>query len=156
PFVGEDGLMPVISNSQPRQPVRLAYIRSFQDSNIWRIESLSQGVPASTRPAVAISSSRRDSTPQLSPDGRRIAFTSDRSGAWEIWVADLDGANAIQLTSLGTAAGAPTWSPDGMRIVFQGRRDGQSEIYTIPAAGGTPRNLTFHPDDGARPSFSHD
>jgi len=155
PFIGEDGLMPVISGPQRRQPPRLAYVRSFQDSNIWRIETSRPGAPASTRPVVAVSSSRRDSTPQLSPDGRRIAFASDRSGAWEIWTSDLDGANAIQLTSLGTAAGAPTWSPDGQRIVFQASRNGQGDIYIIPAVGGKPRNLTLNGANDMRPSFSH-
>jgi Tol biopolymer transport system component/DNA-binding winged helix-turn-helix (wHTH) protein len=156
PFIGEDGLMPVVSGPQRRQPPRLAYVRSFQDSNIWRIETSRPGAPASTRPVVAVSSSRRDSTPQLSPDGRRVAFASDRSGAWEIWTSDRDGANAIQLTSLGTAAGAPTWSPDGQRIVFQASRDGQGDIYIIPAVGGKPRNLTWNAANDVRPSFSHD
>jgi Tol biopolymer transport system component/DNA-binding winged helix-turn-helix (wHTH) protein len=156
PFAGEDGLMPVVSNPQPRRPARLVYVRSFQDSNIWRIETSAPGVPASTRPVMAVSSSRRDSTPQLSPDGSRLAFNSDRSGAWEIWVAHPDGSNAIQLTSLGTAAGGPTWSPDGQQIVFYGSRDGQNDIYLIPAAAGKPRNLTSHPANDTRPSFSHD
>ncbi len=156
PFVGEDGLMPAVSGTQPRRPARLAYIRSFQDSNIWRIETSAPGIPASMRPVIAVSSSRRDGTPQLSPDGRRLAFTSDRSGAWEIWVSDPDGLNAIQLTSLGTAAGAPTWSPDGQRILFQASRDGRGEIYMIPAAGGKPRNLSPNPVNDTRPSFSHD
>ena len=155
-FIGEDGLMPVVSGPQRRQPPRLAYVRSFQDSNIWRIETSRPGAPASARPVVAVSSSRRDSTPQLSPDGRRVAFASDRSGAWEIWTSDRDGANAIQLTSLGTAAGAPTWSPDGQRIVFQASRDGQGDIYIIPAVGGKPRNLTWNAANDVRPSFSHD
>jgi len=156
PFVGEDGLMPVVSLPQPGQPARLAYIRSFQDSNIWRIETSAPGVPTSTRPVIAVSSSRRDSTPQLSPDGRRIVFVSDRSGAWEIWASDRDGANAIQLTFLDTATGAPTWSPDGQWIVFQAARYGNSDIYVIPSAGGKPRNLTSHPANDSRPSFSHD
>jgi len=156
PFVGEDGLMPVVSNLQPRRPLRLAYVRSFQDSNIWRVETSAPGVPASTRPVMAVSSSRRDSTPQVSPDGHRLAFASDRSGAWEIWVSDTVGSNAIQLTSLGTTAGAPSWSPDGQRIVFQASRDGQGEVYVIPSAGGKARNVTAHPANDVRPSFSHD
>ena len=83
-------------------------------------------------------------------------FASDRSGAWEIWASDQEGADAIQLTSLGTAAGGPIWSPNGQRIVFQASLDGQNEIYMIPAAGGKPRNLTSYPANDTRPSFSHD
>ena len=156
PFAGEDGLMSVVSQPQQGRPSRLVYVRSFQDSNIWRIDTSALGLPASTRPAVAISSSRRDSTAQLSPDGHRVVLASDRSGSWEIWASDQKGGDAIQLTSLGTYAGGPTWSPDGRRIVFQASLDGQSEIYMIPAVGGKPQNLTSHPANDTRPSYSHD
>ena len=155
PFVGEDGIMPGISRPNPGRPSRLAYVRTFQDSNIWRVEAPAAGAAASSRPALAIASTRRDSTPQLSPDGRRIAFASDRSGQWEIWVSDLNGSNAVQLTSIGLA-GAPTWSPDGTGIAFQAALEGQSDVYIIASAGGKPRNLTSHPAQDTRPSFSHD
>ena len=155
PFVGEDGLMPVVSRPQPGGPSRLVYVRSFQDSNIWRVDTAAPGATASAPPVVAISSTRRDSTPQLSPDGRRVAFASDRSGRSEIWLADPDGINAVQLTSM-AEAGAPRWSPDGERIVFQSNREGQDDVYVIPAVGGKPRNLTSHPANDARPSFSRD
>ena len=95
--------------------------------------------------------------PQLSPDGHRVAFTSTRSGDWEIWVADLDGSNAVKLTSMrARAAGFPHWSPDGERIVFHSTVDGQGEVYVIPAAGGKPRNLTAHPAADVFPTFSSD
>jgi len=157
PFVGEDGLMPVVSRPQPGRPPRLVYVRSFADLNIWRVEISAPGATASSPPVVSISSTREDDMAQLSPDGRRVAFTSTRSGAWEIWLADPDGSNAVQLTSMGArVAGYPHWSPDGGRIVFHSNFDGQGEVYMIPAAGGKPRNLTSHPANDAFPSFSRD
>src|SRR5205823_2354839 len=87
PFVGEDGLMPVVSGPQPRRPPRLVYMRSLRDTNIWRVETSAPGAPAAAPPIVAISSTRTDCTPHLSPAGRRMAFVSDRSGSSEIWLA---------------------------------------------------------------------
>ena len=127
PFVGDDGLMPVVSRPQPGRPSRLVYVRSYQDGNIWRVETSAPGGPASSAPVVAISSTKWDIAPQFSPDGHRVAFASSRSGTLEIWVADPDGSNAVQLTSMGAAPGFPRWSPDGNSIVFhsdpQGRAD---------------------------------
>src|SRR5262249_38738837 len=47
PFVGEDGLMPSLSHPQPGRPSRFLYIRSFDDRNIWRVDSSAPGAPAS-------------------------------------------------------------------------------------------------------------
>jgi hypothetical protein len=151
PFAGEDGIMPVVSGLQSRRAARLVYVRSFQDTNIWRVAVSTRGAPVSAPPVVAISSTRMDSTPQLSPDGRRVAFVSRRSGRGEIWLANLDGSNAVQLTTLGAVSGAPCWAPDGERIVFQSNPEGQFEVYVIRAEGGKPRNLTnlaFRPSTG--------
>ena len=156
PFVGEYGLMPAVSRP-PRGRPRLVYVRSFIDANIWRVETSTPGATAPTPPTLAISSTRLEGMPQFSPDGRRVAFTSDRSGNWEIWLADPDGSNAVQLTSMGAvASGYPHWSPDGQEIVFHSNVDGQWEVYSVPAAGGKPRNLTAHPAQDALPSFSRD
>jgi eukaryotic-like serine/threonine-protein kinase len=156
PFVGEDGLMPVVSRPQAGLPSRLVYVRSYADSNIWRVETSAVGTTASSPPVVAISSTRVDSTPQFSPDGRRVAFTSSRSEELEIWLADADGSNAVQLTSMNAVPGFPRWSPDGSLIAFHCNPEGQAEVYVIPAAGGKPRNLTAHPATDAFPSFSRD
>ena len=157
PFVGEDGLMPIVSRPQPGRPARLVYVRSFTDTNIWRIETSAPGAPASSGPVVSISSTRPDRFAQFSPDGRRVAFASNRSGEMEIWLADPDGSNAVQLTSLSArTTGTPRWSPDGQTIAFDSNLEGQSEIYVVPASGGKPRRLTSHPANDLVPSFSAD
>ena len=149
--------MPVVSRPQPGHPSRLVYVRSFMDRNIWRVETPAPGVPSSSPPVVAISSTRQDHIPYFSPDGRRVAFSSDRSGENEGWVADPDGSNAVQLTSMDAQIGAGgPWSPDGHWIAFNSNLEGQVEIYLIPATGGKPRRLTFHPANDEMPSFSRD
>ena len=157
PFVGEDGVMPAVSRPQAPRSSRLVYVRSLQDHNIWRIETSALGQPASSPPVVSISSTRLDGMPQLSPDGRRVAFASNRAGSGEIWLSDVDGSNAVQLVSMGTVGtGYPHWSPDGRLVVFHSNRGGQVDVYLIPAAGGKPRNMTSHPARDAFPSFSRD
>ena len=80
PFVGDDGLRPVVARPQPGGPARLVYVRSFADTNIWRIDTTAPGAAATSPPVVAISSTRRDDVPAFSPDGQRVVFISDRSG----------------------------------------------------------------------------
>jgi eukaryotic-like serine/threonine-protein kinase len=155
PFVGEDGLTPTVSQSQADRPARLAYVRSHVDANIWRVESPVPGAAASA-PAVAIASTRRDSIPHHAPDGRRVTFISSRSGEHEVWIADVSGSNAIQVTSMGANPGWPRWSPDGKWIAFHSNPEGNGEIFLVPSEGGRPRNLTSHPAVDTFASFSRD
>ena len=101
PFVGENGKMPVVSLPQPARPSRLVYVRSI---DILVTSGASRPSPPARqrrlRPSPAIVSTRGDSNPQFSPDGRRVAFESGRSGPNEVWLADPDGSNALQLTSM--------------------------------------------------------
>lgn len=93
----------------------------------------------------------------ISPDGQKIAFGSDRSGTIEIWLCDSDGSNPVQLTSMGAAnTGTPRWSPDGRQIAFDSRKEGHSDIYLIDAGGGSPRRLTTEPFENNVPSWSKD
>jgi len=67
--------------------------------------------------------------PKYSPDGKRIAFVSDRSGHWDIWVSDDDGSNPIQLTNMGgPLTGFLCWSPDARFITFYSQGAGNSDI----------------------------
>ncbi len=139
-----------------RQGNRLAYVRDLEDSNIWRLDLHGPGGKA-THPTNLISSTWNELVPQYSPDGRRIAFISGRSGHHEVWVCESDGSNPLKLTSMqGQETGSPHWSPDGKRIVFDSSTIGNFEVYVIDADGGAPTNLTRHPADDALASFSHD
>jgi serine/threonine protein kinase len=156
PFAEEDGQMPVVTRALGSETPRLVYVRSSMDRNIWRVETSAPGVPASSPPMVAISSTRNDFVGDISPDRRRVAFGSNRSGQPEIWLADPDGSNAAQLTSLGAVTAAPRWSPDGGLIAFQSNLDGQFEIYVIPVSSGKLRRITIHSGSDHLPSFSKD
>ena len=80
-----------------------------------------------------MNSTRLDHFPQYSPDGKRIAFASNRSGSHEIWLCEADGSNAVKLTSFGGPMSNPAWSPDGRRIAFNARPGGISETYVVSA-----------------------
>lgn len=92
-------------------------------------------------------SSGDDLQPAVSPDGRRIAFSSGRNGNLDIYVMDANGSNLIQLTSSRGFDEWPAWSPDGGTLAFVSDRDGNTEIYTAPAGGGSEQRLTDHPAD---------
>ena len=97
-----------------------------------------------------------DWDPSWSPDGKRIAFSSDRKGDfanYEIYVMDTDGGNQRRLTDNRGGAYQPSWSPDGKRITFVSDRDGNDEIYVMDANGGNQRNLTKHGGHDRAPAW---
>jgi Tol biopolymer transport system component/DNA-binding winged helix-turn-helix (wHTH) protein len=136
---------------------RLAFSRGSFDLDIWRMPG-----PAGTdRQANAdgqshISTTMLDSNPQYSPDGKRIAFTSTRSGELHIWVADADGSNAVQVTASTATNGTPRWSPDGRSIAYDSTDSGKGDIYVIPAGGGPARRVTPEDSHEHVPSWSRD
>ncbi|MCJ7487227.1 MAG: serine/threonine-protein kinase [Candidatus Aminicenantes bacterium] len=124
---------------------RLVYTRSFVDANIYRFELLDKNGRVGS-PRNFIASTRDDSGPAYSPDGRSIVFFSTRSGTQEIWLCNADGSNPRQLTSMGgPLTGDPSWSPDGQTIVFDSRKEGNSDLYLISPQGGAVRRLTSGP-----------
>jgi len=102
----------------------------------------------------------KDVAPAWSPDGRRIAFVSNRDGDEEIYVCLRNGSQAVQLTSNDGADGWPDWSPDGQWIVFQYQppapADAPQDLYLMRADGSQRTRLTFHPGDDRFPDWSPD
>jgi Tol biopolymer transport system component len=105
---------------------------------------------------------------QPSPDGRLVAFDSDRDGERGIYVANRDGSHARRVSGAGYAA-VPTWSPDNERLAFIRPEPDKPSVWNLwvqPAAGGTARRVTNYRmgqtwaaswfPDGRRIAYSHE
>ncbi|HEU4428661.1 MAG TPA: hypothetical protein VFT98_07895 [Myxococcota bacterium] len=97
-----------------------------------------------------------DVGPTWSPDGRRIAFVSDRTGAPQIYVMSADGGEAKRLTYDGGYNTSPAWSPDGEWIAFETRINSQFDIWKIRPEGGPSIPVISHPRSDEHPSWSPD
>ena len=118
---------------------RLAFVDASENWNVWRYP-VERGLLGPGM--LLISSSGRNHDARFSPDGKRIAFISDRSGALEIWSALADGSSATQLTHLnGAWVNSITWSPDGTRIAFDARPNGYAAIYDVRVVDGDMQRI---------------
>ena len=135
---------------------QLVYQQVLSKNSIWRVNLRDEKHPQGPA-APVISEKGSNGRPHFSPDGKRIAFESNRLGYPEIWVCDSDGSNCGQLTTLLGTAGAARWSPDGHYIAFEFRPKGHSEIYLLEVGGGMPRLLATLPGaDNGGPNWSRD
>ncbi|MBL8291664.1 MAG: PD40 domain-containing protein [Bryobacterales bacterium] len=135
---------------------RLVYADGGHDLNIWSLDLVAPSRLAG-KPRRAVASTRGEFAAAVSPDGRQLAFASDRSGNNEIWISDIEGQNATQLTALpGRSAGEPRWSPDGRWIAFESRQEGRADVFAMRADGSSVRQLTTHRADDLWVNWSRD
>jgi Tol biopolymer transport system component/DNA-binding winged helix-turn-helix (wHTH) protein len=144
-YTGDHVLRPAIAPHGNR----LAYSQNFFDQDIWQVQP---GKP----PRSFASSTRLEYSAQYSPDGKHVAFSSDRSGQMEIWVSDAEGGNAQQLTNFEEHSGSPGWSPDGRWIAFDRHLKKGWHIFVMASDGGQLRQLTSDDGDEVIPKWSRD
>jgi eukaryotic-like serine/threonine-protein kinase len=77
----------------------------------------------------------------VSPDGRVVVFSSNRSGNFNLWKLDFGSAEPQQLTQGQEIDSQPTCTPDGQWVVFRSFRQGKSTFWKVPLAGGNPQQL---------------
>lgn len=97
-----------------------------------------------------------DITPALSPDGRQIAFASDRSGFWDLYLLDLDTGNLARLTDTPQYDASPSFSPDYQWIVYETYLDDnlEIEIRSLVNPDQQPIRLTNDPGVDQSPAWS--
>lgn len=149
--IAEAGFNPVFP-AIARRGHRLAFVVRVADTNLWRT-----ALPAALPPQPITSARLLDTGPQISPDGKLVAYRSTRGGTNEVWIANADGRQLRKLTSMnGPVTGSARWSPDSRYLVFDSRPANNGDIFLIPAGGGEPRPLTNEPSNEVLPSWSRD
>lgn len=177
PLTGEPELMlggvsTPVNPSLDRGGDTLVFEARSNDVNIWRVSLVGEDLADRDQDAIAstllasplpasplIASTKWDGHPSVSPDGTTVAFASDRSGAFEVWLADLDdsASNEVQLTSLSaTFIGTPQWSADGKSLAFDARMTGKSRIYLMDLFDRLPRPVTGGGSNALNPTWRAD
>ncbi len=149
---GDDAYEPSIS----RRGNQLAYQVSKGWDTVWRLD-LKDERHTLAPPVRFLSGRGFIRRPRYSPDGKKIAFESDRMGYSDIWMCDSDGSNCSQLTALHGQTGTARWSPNGRYISFESIAQDYYQVGVVEVPDGTPHMLTTFPgvNNGA-PNWSRD
>lgn len=108
---------------------------------------------ASGKNVKVISNSGSSYNPKWSPDGKYLAYVSDKSGKLQIYLVTADGSSARQLTSESGNVVEFNFSSDGSKIVFDSQSEGVSSVWIIDVEKGTKQNLTGSKANNITPDF---
>jgi Tol biopolymer transport system component len=139
-----------------RRGNQLAYQVFKQWDTVWRLELKDQR--HALAPPVRLLSGRGIIwKPSYSPDGKKIAFESNRMGYVDIWICDNDGSNCSQLTARRGTTSTARWSPDGRYLALESVTQDYWQVGVLELPDGTPHMLTTFPDtNNGAPNWSRD
>src|SRR3954451_5060354 len=136
----------------PQEPIRLARTPDISPDgklvafsylgDIWVVETIGGTArPVTSHPA-------HDLAPVFSPDGRKIAFSSNRHGSYDVFVVSTQGGRPTRLTFDSADEFVTGWTPDGKNVLFSAQRSAEFpprfEMYCVPAAGGRVKQISSY------------
>ncbi|HTT67087.1 MAG TPA: protein kinase [Gemmatimonadales bacterium] len=144
------------SLSLSRDGRRLAYATLTTSSNVWEMD-IPAGGPVSSASARPVTlGDQTVETADVSPDGRWLAFDSNRGGNYDIWRMPVAGGDPIQVTTNPADDFAPAWAPDGRTLAFHSLRNGNRDLFTIAADGTGETQRTSGPAEDLDTHWSPD
>jgi Tol biopolymer transport system component/tRNA A-37 threonylcarbamoyl transferase component Bud32 len=133
---------------------KLVFSKVIRRSNIWSIPIDYNHTFTLEEAEQETNENHSITTLDVSPDGKWIAFTSDRKGESYIWIMNRKSKELRQVTTSEAPGVNPDWSPDGKNIVFESNRNGNKDIFLKPVAGGIELRLTSHQKSESMPKWS--
>lgn len=132
------------------------WIIFVEDWDIWRMDAVdANGDSVGDNRMRLTNSTAIDLTPDLSPDGRRIVFSTNRDGNFELYsMNSLDGMDLTKLTSNTYSDVSPSWSYDGSRIAYSSDQFCNYDIFVMESKGSGITQLTTNPGYDGNPDFS--
>ncbi len=134
-------------------PGKIAYMAQATAHEPWMIWVMRDD---GSDPVCITDGTSEDTMPAWSPDGKRLAFVSNRTGNRDIWLMDADGTRQENMTRSPADEWTPAWSPDGKSVAFASNRDGNWELYVARADGSGVQRLTWQSAADYGPSWSPD
>ena len=128
-------------------------IAYFVRSEKWRTLILQNVLSRNVDDRVELHTIDDPESPDISPDGRKVAFAALQAGVGDIFVVDLETRELTNLTKDGFADSGPTWSPDGRSIIYVARVSGNEKLFRLDVATGQKTQVTFGTHDDSAAQF---